>query len=84
MSRNINAYYDDIEMLKKLKIGDRVKYISKEGVVKTGIIVKFKKYYGNYGNIYEHRRYHNYTSVTILLDNSKKHISVSPRNLTFV
>ena len=84
MARTYDDYHKDIEALKTLKIGDRVKYVSKRGVIKTGVIAKFVEYKGRYGNWCEHREYFNYTSVTVHLDDGKSHINVSPRNLVII
>lgn len=75
MGRTIDDIRDDIKMLNKLHIGDRVQYISKSGVVKTGIISKFTEYKG---------RYRSYSSVTVVVDGGNSHIIVSLRNLELI
>lgn len=81
MARTTEDMKKDKKMLKKISIGDKVKYISKTGEVKTGIVSKVTEYKGRYGGLHSCRVYQDYASVTVLLDR-EKHINVSPRNLT--
>ena len=78
MARTYDDYIKDEEMLSQLKVGDRVKYISKN---KISTVAKFTNYQGSYSYGYMHyRKDCPYIAVTIHLDNGK-HINVSPRNL---
>lgn len=83
MARKDDDIEKDLNKLKKLNVGSKVKYISKTGEEKLGIVSKITKYTGCYGGLHSGRTYHNYSSVTVLLDNGR-HINVSPRNLTIV
>ena len=46
MARTTEDMKKDKKMLKKISIGDKVKYISKTGEVKTGIVSKVTEYKG--------------------------------------
>ena len=88
MARTETDILNDIETLSKLKIGSRVLYKSsekkkKKNDNKTGFVTGFNKYEGRYGRDLK-REYHNYSSVTIKLDDSGKCISASPRNLVIL
>ena len=84
MARTDNDICNDIEVLDKLHIGDRVRYISKTGIEKTGNISKITEYRGRYGSRLERREYYRYSSVTVALDDGKSHVNVSPRNLQII
>ncbi len=81
MARTSEDARRDSEVLKTLSNGDRVEYVSKSGEIKRGIVTGIVKYTGCYGNDRPKSRYSGYSSVTVTLDNSNKHINVSPRNL---
>ena len=81
MARTSEDAHRDSEVLKTLSNGDRVEYISKSGEIKRGIVTGIVKYTGCYGNGRPKSRYSGYSAVTVALDNSNKHINVSPRNL---
>ena len=64
-------------MLSILKIGDKVKYKNK-----IGIVSKFVKYMGGYSyGCGQYRRQCSYIAVTVHLEDGMRHINVSPRNL---
>lgn len=73
MGRTLLDAHKDMTVLKKLALGDRVRYVGdkEKNKGKTGIVSKFN----DYGDGYD------YTSVTVKLDGTNKHINVSPRNL---
>lgn len=87
MARTKTDILNDIEILSKLKIGSKVLYKTskkkKKNNNKIGVVTGFNKYEGKYGCDLK-REYHDYSSVTIKLDDNEKHISVSPRNLVIL
>lgn len=72
----------DNEVLRTLRIGDRVVYkgkIDSKYYGRVGVIKNFRTYSGMYNN--DKYIYRGYTSVRVKIKSKNKTINVSPRNL---